>query len=111
MKKADLLQWKKRLDVLFQRYKYVLLVILVGAVLLLLPPLWETGETKEDETEIQTGQVEETAGSVADLERRLEEALSQIQGVGEAEVILTLKSGPQKVLAQEIGRASCRERV
>ncbi|MGN8895763.1 stage III sporulation protein AG [Flavonifractor sp. HCP28S3_F3] len=101
MKKTDLLQWKKRLDVLFQRYKYVLLVILVGAVLLLLPPLWEKDETKESTAESQTGQAGETADSVADLEQRLEEALSQIQGVGEADVILTLKSGPQKVLAQD----------
>lgn len=101
MKKTDLIQWKKRLDSLFQQYKYVLLVILVGAVLLLLPPLWEKDGAEEREAESQIRQEEGGTDSVDDLERRLEESLSQIQGVGEADVILTLKSGPQKILAQD----------
>lgn len=101
MKKMDFVQWKKRLDTLFQRYKYVLLVILAGAVLLLLPPLWERGEGEETGAESQTQQKEVEASSADDLEHRLEDALSQIQGVGEADVVLTLKSGPQKILAQD----------
>ena len=99
MKKAELMQWKKRLDNLFQRYKYVLLVILVGVVLLLLPPLWE--KKPAEEKEAQPAQEMGAEDSAAALERRLEEALSRIQGVGEADVILTLKSGPQKILAQD----------
>lgn len=100
MKKAELMQWKKRLEHLFRQYKYVLVVILAGVVLLLLPPLWETEGAGEEE-ETQVPQEVNTEDSAAALERRLEEALSQIQGVGEAEVILTLKSGPQKILAQD----------
>jgi len=99
MKKAELMQWKKRLDNLFQRYKYVLLVILVGVVLLLLPPLWE--KKPAEEKEAQPAQEMVAEDSAAALERRLEDALSRIQGVGEADVILTLKSGPQKILAQD----------
>lgn len=101
MKKTDLIQWKNRLDGLFRQYKYVLLVILVGAVLLLLPPLWEKDGAGEGETETQIRQEEGGADSVDSLECRLEESLSQIQGVGEADVILTVKSGPQKILAQD----------
>ena len=100
MKKAELMQWKKRLEHLFRQYKYVLLVILAGVVLLLLPPLWEKEGAGEEE-ETQAPQEVNTEDSAAALERRLEEALSQIQGVGEADVILTLKSGPQKILAQD----------
>lgn len=100
MKKAELMQWKKRLEHLFRQYKYVLLVILAGVVLLLLPPLWEK-ESAGEEEETQVPQEVNTEDSAAALERRLEEALSQIQGVGEADVILTLKSGPQKILAQD----------
>ena len=100
MKKAELMQWKKRLEHLVRQYKYVLLVILVGVVLLLLPPLWEKEDAGEEE-ETQTPQEVSTEDSAAALERRLEEALSRIQGVGEADVILTLKSGPQKILAQD----------
>lgn len=99
MKKAELMQWKKRLEHLFRQYKYVLMVILAGVVLLLLPPLWEKEGAGEEET--QAPQEVNTEDSAAALERRLEEALSQIQGVGEADVILTLKSGPQKILAQD----------
>lgn len=101
MKRTDLIQWKKRLDGLFQRYKYVLLVILVGAILLLLPPLWEKEQTEETGQDSRLPQEEGETDSAAGLERRLEEALSRIQGVGEADVILTLKSGPQKILAQD----------
>ena len=100
MKKAELMQWKRRLEHLFRQYKYVLVVILAGVVLLLLPPLWEKEGAGEEE-EIQAPQEVNTEDSAAALERRLEEALSQIQGVGEADVILTLKSGPQKILAQD----------
>lgn len=100
MKKAELMQWKKRLEHLFRQYKYVLVVILAGVVLLLLPPLWEK-EGAGEEGETQAPQEVNTEDSAAALERRLEEALSQIQGVGEADVILTLKSGPQKILAQD----------
>ena len=84
----------------------MLLVILAGAVLLLLPPLWEKDETKESTAESQAGQAGETADSVSDLERRLEEALSQIQGAGEAQVVLTLKSGSRQVLAQDTQRGA-----
>lgn len=49
----------------------------------------------------QAPQEVNTEDFAAALERRLEEALSQVQGVGEADVILTLKSGPQKILAQD----------
>ena len=101
MKKTEMIQWKKRLDGLFQQYKYVLLVILAGVVLLLLPPLWQKDGAEESGAEYTASQEEAGADSTDDLERRLKEALTQIQGVGEANVILTLKSGPQKILAQD----------
>ena len=76
-------------------------MILAGAVLLLLPPLWEKDGAEERGAEYPASQEEAGADSTDDLERRLKEALTQIQGVGEANVILTLKSGPQKILAQD----------
>jgi len=88
--------WTKRLCTWFERYKFVLLVILVGAALLLLPP---AGEKKTD------GPVPEDpqAGGfqVEELERRLEEALSQVEGAGEVKVVLTLKSTARQILAQD----------
>ena len=40
------------------------------------------------------------------LEGRLEEALSQMDGVGQAHVVLTLRSGPGQVLAQDVRQSA-----
>ncbi len=74
-------------------YKYVLLVIAAGAALL----LWPTGG--EDETIYISG-TEEESFSVSALETQLEEILSRIDGAGEVSVMLTVKSGMERVLAQ-----------
>lgn len=89
--------WSKQATAMLQKYKYVLLVALVGMVLL----LWPSGGGGE------TAQSPPTAAAVADqfqtatLERRLEEALSQIEGAGEVSVVLTLKETPRQVVAQD----------
>ena len=92
-------EWGEKLRLALGKCKYVLLVGLVGAVLLLLP----TGE--------KTGQNARAAAAETDLfqlesmERRLETALSRVEGAGEVTVVLTLKDGPRQVLAQD-GSAS-----
>lgn len=102
MRGTDLLKWKKLLVEHIFKYKYVLLIVLAGILLLLLPPLWGEKESVED-----TGSQQEqnSTFSTAELEDRLERILSQIQGVGEAQVVLTLKSGPQDILAQNVDTA------
>lgn len=87
--------WKKISSVL-EKYKYVLLVILAGALLLTLPSL---GETK-------SGQSAETADGTAafdldEMETKLEQALSKIDGAGKVTVVLTVKAGVRQVLAQD----------
>ncbi len=86
--------WKNKLTELFQRYKYGLLVVAVGAVMMGLPALGGTSPEKA-----------QPAGEVAfeteELEERLEEALARMDGVGTVEVVLTLRSGPVQVLAQD----------
>ena len=78
------------------KYRYVLLVVLVGAVLLLLP----TGGGAR-------AQPDGTAAGVAldydpsELEARLEAVLSRVEGAGEVEVVLTVRSGPRQVLAED----------
>ena len=86
--------WKTRGLALFQRYKYALLVVLVGVVLMGLPILGG-GEAEPDQPE------GEVAFETEELEERLEEALSRMDGVGAVEVVLTLRSGPIQVLAQD----------
>ena len=83
--------WKE----LWERYKYVLLVILAGVVLLLLPG-----------RETQSTDPERPACAQADfdleaMEKKLANALAQIQGAGEVTVVLTLKEGTRQVLARD----------
>jgi len=88
---------KKKAAKLFKKlgaYKYVLLVIAVGALLL----LWPAGEKQEASS--QTAAPEEDF-SVSQLERQLEEVLGKIDGAGRVSVMLTVKSGMERVLAQD----------
>lgn len=66
------------------KYRYVLLVLLVGVVLMCLPD----GDSAEQQ---------ESAAAVSaegeDMETRLEEILSQIDGAGRVRVLLTEQSG------------------
>ena len=78
------------------RYKFVLLVILVGIVLLLLPDSKKTRESGEQLT-VNT----EEDFSVEALEEKLERTLSEIDGAGEVRVMLTVESGMKRVLAQD----------
>lgn len=82
----------------FKRYQYVLLVILVGVVLLMLP----SGTDREPSR--SSGQESADLEGVQELERRLEQALSRVQGVGEATVVLTWKESARQVLAQDVER-------
>lgn len=80
---------------LLERYKYVFLVLLVGLVFL----LWPSGEQERGTTsDVVTGS---TALETARLERKLEQALSQVEGAGTVTVVLTPEAGPRRVLAQD----------
>lgn len=94
-KEALLVQGKKVWKSL-GRYKFVLLVILVGIVLLLLPDSEKTQKSQESLT-VNT----EEDFSVEALEEKLERTLSEIDGAGEVRVMLTVESGMKRVLAQD----------
>lgn len=72
------------------RYKYILLIFLVGIVLMLFP----TADSKK--TEQQPTQVQEQAETVR-LEEQLSELLSQLAGAGKVQVLLTEATGQQTV--------------
>ena len=85
-----------RLKQLFQRYQAVLLVLAVGLALLLWPQGSDGGAEAQAQPETSASEFQVEA-----LEQRLAAALSQIQGVGEATVVLTLESGARQVLATD----------
>ncbi|MGI5970306.1 MAG: stage III sporulation protein AG [Oscillospiraceae bacterium] len=79
------------------KYKYLLIVIFVGILLIALPIGGKgTGENSKnaDDADIY-------AYELSEIEARLEEALSRIDGVGDVKVILTLKTGTERILATD----------
>lgn len=88
-------EWFKKAGKTLGKYKYVLLVALVGAVLL----VWPVGEKEEPASTGAT--VIEDLFQVNQMEKKLERALSQVEGAGDVTVVLTLQGGPRQVLAQD----------
>ena len=86
----------QRLPALLERYKYPLLILLLGVGLLLLPVGGERDEKTPAPTETteRIEDAEDGAEYVERTERELERLLSQIDGAGRVEVMLTLRSGP-----------------
>lgn len=89
--------WGERLRALFDKYKFVLLVILAGVVLLLLPSFGGKEQAQADDPGRERGD----QFQVENMERRLEEALSKVEGAGETTVVLSLKSTARQILAQD----------
>lgn len=101
---ADWSDISKKLPQLFARYKYVLLVVIVGVALLLWPSSGPDG--KESET---PASAETVAFSVEELEARLEKALSAAKGVGRVRIVLTLKTDMEVLLSQDESVSQRRE--
>ena len=85
---------KEKLISYVKKYRYVVLVALVGVVLMLLP-----SGGKEQQDTAEPVNVSE-AYSLAETERRMEQVLGRIRGVGQVQVMLTLKSGSTLQLAE-----------
>lgn len=88
-----------KMKAFWARYKFAVLVLCAGLLLLMIP----TGKQSAAEPEVETA---ETEFDLDALERKLESALSKISGVGEASVVLTLRSGTEDVLAQDVSEGT-----
>ena len=80
-----------------KKYKYALLVLLIGVVLLLIPG--------KDETPVQTPVISERTDNTLSLEEQLSEILSLIHGAGKVRVMLTVSAG-EEILYQTDTRIS-----
>lgn len=89
---------KKLLEIL-EKYKFVLLVLLAGVLLLLIP---SAGADGGKEGTGGTSPPVELAFDLEGLERKLEETLSQIEGAGSVSVVLTVKASTRQILAQDV---------
>lgn len=89
------LQDGKKVRELLQKYKWILLVLVVGTLLLLIPD--ERGE----EAGATTVPGEESSFNVAEVEKRMEKVLSKIDGAGNLSLILTVRSGAEAIYASD----------
>ena len=87
----DGIEPKQRINALFGKYKYPILVVLVGMALLLLPGR----EAEEPTVPVQTV-------TEASLEQRLEALLTQIEGAGAVRVLLTEDTGRETLWQTDV---------
>ena len=92
-------EWGGKVKTVAERYKFVLLVLLAGVVLL----LWPTGEPS-DQSGTGTTQTQEVDYDVEALEEKLSRTLSKVEGAGTVEVVLSVQSGPRQILARDSDR-------
>lgn len=76
-----------------EKYKFALIILVIGLVLISLPT---SKKTEEKEIITKTEQLPEDQ-----LEEKLQRVLQQIDGAGRVEVVLTVKESQQKVLASD----------
>lgn len=87
----ELGDWKGRAVTFLRKYRFVLLILAVGVVLMTLP------EGKEESTASVAISEEQTDT----LEEALEDILSRIQGAGKVEVLLTQYRGPETIYQRD----------
>lgn len=84
----------QELKKLLHRYRYALLAVLAGLLLL------GVGGTGRAEQKPQAP-AEDSGFDLEETERKLERTLSKISGAGRVSVVLTLREGTRRVLAQD----------
>ena len=84
------------------KYKYLALIVLVGVVLMLIPG--------KNEEKTVSEQVSATAPAQT-LDAELEKILSNIQGAGRVQVMLTVKSGEQVIYQTDVPGADREDTV
>lgn len=85
--------WEK-----LKKNKYVLAVLIIGAVLILIP---FGGDTNGNDTSLQEGEaiIQNDVYSLNEMEDKIAEVLSQIEGAGDVRVVLTLKTSTERIVA------------
>lgn len=72
----------------FDKYKYILLICLLGILLTLIP-----SKSSAKKTDSDSAVMSEYISSAQEIETSLEELLSNIDGVGRVDIMITMKRG------------------
>ena len=97
MKTKFALPSMEKFRALIRQYKWIVVLLAVGGVLLLLPQ--NKGSEDVSVPEVVAGKEEDF--SVEHLEHKLSEILSRIEGAGNVSVMLTVKSGAERIYASD----------
>lgn len=74
-----------------KKYRYALLIVLIGLVFMLIPT--KSSTTTIDETQTSAGTTQKTLS----MSQELEQILSHMQGVGDVKVMLTVSAGEKTI--------------
>ena len=88
----DRIRLKDNLKSVFLKYRYAILILVLGLLLMLWP-----GSDRTQPTESSA----EIPASTNDLQEELAAILSQIQGVGKVQLLLTQQLGPETLYQQD----------
>ena len=78
-----------------KKYKYAVIVLVIGIILMTLPDFSASNKAREQE---QT----ETIRINRDLEEELSQMLSKVEGAGRVEVVLTVAQGEEKIYQMNV---------
>lgn len=103
----DRIAWKEKILAFLKKYRFCLLILLIGLILMYLP------QGKKEETAQHA--VTDSPSPGVTVEQRLEEILSQIDGAGTVRVLLTQQTGERYIyqtdddLAESSGNSTSRQ--
>ena len=88
----------KKIFGFIEKYKYMAVFVVLGIFLITFP----TGDKKDDEVNAQ----KEYTLDVKEFERKIADTLSECDGVGRVEVVLSIDSGSEYIYANESRKSS-----
>lgn len=84
----------KKASYFFAKYKYAILILLIGVAFMLIPGGISHGQQPQEETQKEQE-------SKQDIMQEISAILSQIEGVGKVKVLLTVSAGESIVFQQD----------
>lgn len=99
--KQEAQAWRMWASRMLGRYKYFLLVILVGVLLLLTSGMQPASNTQEQDAERSSSEFDLQA-----FQQSVADSLSQIDGAGRVTVLLSLETGEESVYAADVSKSS-----
>lgn len=96
------ISWTAKVQNMGKRKSQLLIILLVGILLIVIAmPVKKTSEQDNDKALPGLQTDTDDSGYEQELERRLETALAQAEGVGKVKVMVTLQSSSEKVIEKD----------